>query len=156
MSMETARKLYKSGEAHALSSALLYRAAVDHGTKINKPNPEYFAFNGICSLSIFYLIGLGFELYLKSAYAHYGGQADDKHLRNKIGHDLVKALNKAEARGFASQAPNLRQIVELLREPHLAHYFRYDRPEQIPLPEPVQIFETLKVLDEELKALLGL
>ncbi len=153
MSIEIARKLYKSGEGHALSAAMLYRAAVDHAIDMDMPEPEEFAFNGICSLSIFFLIGLGLELYLKSAYVYHGGTATDEYLRDEIGHKLVRALNKAELQGFVSEAPNLRAIVDRLNKPYFANYFRYVRPDQFKLPEAPQIFEALKILDGELKAL---
>jgi hypothetical protein len=154
MSKEIAKGLQESGRAHALSSQLLYVSAMGHAEEHGMEDPEQFAFNGTYSLSIHYLVGLGLELMLKSAYVAHGGEADDGHLRREIGHDVLRALNVAEERGFVSEAPYLREIVELLREPYKAHYFRYSRPEQIPLPEYGQVIELFTVLDAELDTLL--
>lgn len=117
------------------------------------PDPAASVFNGIYSLSIYYLISLSLELYLKSAYVLHGGAADDKSLR-AIGHKLVEAVNAIEEQGFHSQAPKLREIAEHLNEPFSQHYFRYQRPEQIALPDVPDVFETFQALDDELNPLL--
>ena len=153
MNKDTARTLFESGRSHALSSDLLYRAAIDEGDRRNVADPELFAFNGPYSLSINALLGLGLELMLKAAILASDIDVNDEFLRKEIGHDLIKALDKAEDVGFRSQAPNLRQIVEVMHPPYKAHWFRYERPEQFELPgDFVQIVEALKTLDEELQA----
>ena len=156
MTRELAQSLYETARAHALSSDLLYQASLQYALDHNKPDPDQFAFNGTFSLSIFYLIGLGLELFLKAAIALHDKDADLKFLKNEIGHDLVKALDAAEARGFAPEAPNLRAITENLREPYLMHHFRYERPEQMPLPDIAQVIEMFAVLDEEYEAFFAL
>ncbi|HYI47615.1 MAG TPA: hypothetical protein VEX35_04040 [Allosphingosinicella sp.] len=153
MSIEVAQRLYETGRAHALASDRLYRPAMDDGKERSPENPELFAFNGTYSLSIHYLIGLGLELMLKAAYVACGGSPDDKHLSREIGHDLVRAFELANERGFQSDAPRLREIAEHLNEPYKAHYFRYDRPNEFPLPDFTQMIEAMEVLDRELEAL---
>ena len=82
----------------------------------------------------------------------WGGPSDDKSLR-EIGHDLIKALDLAEAAGFNSAAPNLRDILNVLHEPFKQHWFRYGRPDEFGLPgDFAQVVATLEVLDEELRA----
>lgn len=136
-----------------LSAGLLHEAATKFATENGIPNPERYAFNGTFSLSLYYLVGLGFELYLKAAYIQHGGDADERHLKWDIGHDVVAALDRAEARGFQSKAPNLREIVEYLREPLLNHSFRYTHPDKMPLPDPIQVLTAAEVLDNELRPL---
>jgi hypothetical protein len=70
---------------------------------------------------------------LKAAIVAWGGPSDDKSLR-EIGHDLIKALDLAEAAGFNSAAPNLRDILNVLHEPFKQHWFRYGRPDEFGLP----------------------
>jgi hypothetical protein len=147
-----ANSLYVKGRCHALASDRLWRAAFEDGHERSPDDPELFAFNGIYSLSIHYLICLGFELLLKAAYVASGGSYENKELHN-IGHDLNEALSKAEVQGFHSNAPRLREIVENLCEPYKAHYFRYDTPTEFPLPDFGQMIEALQVLDDELKEL---
>lgn len=106
--------------------------------------------NGRSMALTHYLICLGLELLLKSAYVAYDGPTHKKQLL-KIGHDLVLALEEAEKHGFNSKAPRIREITQILREPYMAHYFRYDRPEEIPLPDFVQMVEALQILDGELE-----
>lgn len=153
MTIEIARSLYEGARAHALSGELLYNAAMGKASDEGNLDPATSVFNGTYSLSINYLIGLSLELYLKSAYVFHGGAADDKSLR-AIGHKLVEALNAAERQGFQSQAPNLREIAEHLNEPFSQHYFRYQRPEQMLLPEVPDVYAAFQALDDELNLLL--
>ncbi|NLR69335.1 hypothetical protein HGI47_00415 [Novosphingobium sp. ERN07] len=154
MTIEFARMLFESGRSHALSSDLLYRAAYQEAVDLGHADPTLFAFNGSYSLSTHYLLGLGLELMLKSAIVAWGGEADERALRN-IGHDLVNALDAAEAAGFNSEAPNLRNLLEVLNEPFKQHWFRYERPENFALPGDFgQVVETLLILDDEIRALL--
>ena len=150
MSKAVARNLYTDGRSRALAADRLYRAAIEDGQDKNLDDPESFAFNGPYSLSIYYLPCLGLELMLKAAYVASGGPYENKELLN-IGHDLNEALNKAGEQGFHSKAPRLREIVNLLCEPYKAHNFRYDMPNELPLPDFVQMVEALAVLDNELE-----
>ena len=121
--------------------------------EINAQDPSHFAFNGPFSLSINHLAGLSFELFLKAAYVASGGPADDKHLREEIGHDLIRALDRAEGRGFHSEAPHLREIIEYLHEPYRRHFFRYHWPDELPLPEFKQVNDALVALEEDVRTL---
>lgn len=152
--VELARQLHETGRSHALASHELFKAALSYAEEHGIKDRELFAFNGTFSLSIHYLIGLGLELFLKAAYVAHGGQADAKHLRVAIGHDLLTALEMAKAQGFHSEAPHLDELVEHLREPHKAHFFRYDRPNEIALPDVDQTVKAFAVLDDELAAML--
>ncbi len=120
MTLELARQLFETGRSHALASDLLYRSALIEGAERNIADPEHFAFNGTYSLSTHYLLGLGLELMLKAAIVAWGGQADEKTLRD-IGHDLIKAVDAAEKAGFNTAAPNLRHVLEVLNEPFKQH-----------------------------------
>ncbi len=152
MTIKLARDLFESGRSHALSSDFLYRSALREGQERELTDPELFAFNGTYSLSTHYLLGLGLELMLKAAIIAWGGPPEEKFLR-EIGHDLLEALNAAEAAGFASAAPRLREIVEVMRDPFKAHWFRYEKPDAFALPgDFAQVVEALDVLDKELRA----
>lgn len=151
MSIELATQLHTTGKAHAWTSLLLYKASIDYAEREKLENPQAYAFNGPPSLSIHYLLGLGLELMLKSAISACDSDVDRGYLQNAIGHDLTKALDEAEARGFASRAPHLRGLVSLLREPYKQHWFRYERPKQMKLPGDFeQVENTLSVLHDEL------
>lgn len=155
MSIELARLLYQTGRAHAGAACLLYRAAVHHAAEEGIEDPVSHVFNGQNSLSIQVLLGLGLELMLKSAIAALDESADEAFLRKEIGHDLVKALDEAEKRGFASQAPHLGDILNVMQAPYGKHWFRYGRPDQFALPDDFdQVVSTLDVFDQELIALL--
>lgn len=144
---ELAALLLRNGKEHAESACLLYRAAHDIAHAENIEDEEAFAFYGPYSLSVQYLLGLGLELMVKSAIVAWDAEADAKYLRNEVGHDLIAALDQAEARGFTSSAPNLRALLDVLREPYKQHWLRYERPDQFELPssfdEIVPILETL-------------
>lgn len=155
---DLATELYQSGRAHAGAACLLYRASIDYakndeGIQAHEDRITY-AFNGPNSLSLHYLLGLGLELMLKAVIAELDPNADEKYLQNKIGHDLLKALDEAEKRGFKSEAQHLGAIVKLLQDPYKEHWFRYKRPAQIPLPGNFdEVVEMLKVFDPEVAAI---
>ena len=134
MTGNLATTLYRTGRAHAGAACLLHAAAVQHAADGGLTEPVDHVFNGQNSLSIMHLLGLGMELMLKAAVVMNDPGADEKFLRDKIGHDLLKAINEAEARGFISQAPFLPEIAKLLHDPYRKHWLRYERPEQFALP----------------------
>ncbi len=150
MSVEKAKTLLENGEGHALAAAVLFDASHGYGRKIGVPEEEIdkFAFNGVCSLSVHYLVGLGLELMLKAAYIACGGDDTDNHLRRDIGHDLETALAMAQERGFESQSEHLVGLVGHLNEPYKQHYLRYGRPDGLFLPDDMEqvaaVFETLR------------
>lgn len=151
MSIELAKQLHESGKAHAWTACLLYRASLEHAEDEGFEDPLAYAFNGTPSLSIHYLLGLGLELMLKAATVAWDPNVDRAYLKNTIGHDLSKALDEAEARGFATQAPHLRALVELLCAPYKQHWFRYERPEQMNLPGNFdEVVNTLTVFEGEI------
>lgn len=156
MSIELAKQLHQTGKAHAWTSCLLYRASVRYAQEEDFEDPQAYAFNGTPSLSIHYLLGLGLELMLKSAIVAWDQEVDAEYLRNEIGHDLIRALDRAEARGFETQAPHLRALLKLLRAPYKQHWFRYSRPEQMDLPGNFeQVVETLEIFENEIAEKLG-
>lgn len=106
-------------------------------------------------MSINHLAGLSFELLLKAAYVAHGGPAEDKHLRDEIGHDLLRALDKAEQQGFRTDAPHLRTVIEHLCQPYRNHFFRYHWPDEFPLPEFKQVNDALVALEEDVERLCG-
>ena len=151
MSKEIAQGLFETGRGHAMAAQLLYLAALDKGEEEGKADPDQFAFNGVYSLSIHHLVGLGFELMLKAAYVALGGDPDDGHLQRAIGHDLRAALDLAGEQGFHSTAHHLPEIVDILRDPYKAHYFRYHRPETFPLPDFANLEQALVTLAGEVE-----
>ena len=148
-------ELFKSGRSHALAAKFLHEKSLEFAIENEIPDIEKFAFNGTFSLSLHYLIGLGFELLLKAAYVRFGGDPDPSHLRSAIGHDLVKALNQAEAVGFQSDAEHLAEIIGHLSEPYRLHFFRYSRPAEIALPSEEAIFNAFESLDRQLCDVFG-
>lgn len=157
--METnrAKLLLENGEAHGLSAVVLFEASTEYAQKIGveKEKIEDFTFNGTCSLSVHYLVGLGLELILKAAYIASGGGEDDEHLRRKIGHDLIKALEQAREIGFESKSEHLEDMVGYMNEPYKHHYLRYGRPDGIYLPSDIrQVAEVFETLRAEVRALL--
>ena len=149
----SASQLFETGRAHGLSAALLYRAALEDGIERGADDPEHFAFNGDYSLSIYHLSALAFELMLKGAFVANGGDGDDRTLR-RLGHSLIQSLDAAHGQGFHSEAPRLREIVEVLDGPYRDHFFRYHRPDQFGLPIMEHVIECFAVLDDELRALI--
>lgn len=151
MSIDLAKALHQTGKAHAGASCLLYGSSLEHAENEGIEDAQRYAFNGPNSLSIQYLLGLGLELMLKSAIVAWDLSVDATYLQQTVGHDLTKALDEAEGRGFTSEAPNLRQLLEILRDPYKKHWFRYERPPQFNLPGDFdQVVETLTVLENEL------
>lgn len=156
MSNDLARALHDTGKAHAEASCLLYAASFEQAKRESVEDREKYAFNGPYSLSVQYLLGLGLELMLKSAIIACDAGADSEYLQKEVRHDLVAALDQAERRGFHSEAPHLRDLVTLLREPYRQHWFRYERPEQFKLPGNFdQVVETLTILEKEVAAKLN-
>jgi hypothetical protein len=152
LSIGFASALYRLGRTHGLSANLLHNAAVSVAENEEHPDPEGWAFNGPHSLSTFYLSCLSFELLLKAAYVAAGGNEDQV---RGIGHDLTAAFTAATGVGFRSNAPELGNIIALLREPYLRHHFRYDIQTEIPLPVFDRIRETLDVLCADVGVLVG-
>ena len=150
MPIELAENLYSSGRSHALSAVHLYRYSLLYAEDEGIEDRESFAFNGVFSLSVHYLLGLGLELMLKAAIVEWSGDADNRQLRD-LGHDLPMVLSRAEEEGFRSTAPHLREILNVLNEPFKRHWLRYNRPENFELPGDFnQVTDTLHILDEEI------
>lgn len=157
MEIDKAKILFENGTAHALSAILLFNSSYEYGRKIevSEEKIDDFAFNGTCSLSVHYLIGLGLELLLKAAYVACGGDGDDKHLRNEIGHDLEIALQRAQDFGFKSQSDHLAELVSYMKTPYKEHYLRYSRPDGMFLPNDMeQVSAVFDMLQTEIAQLL--
>lgn len=151
MSKDLATLLHAAGRAHALASIQLYKRSIDYANEQEIEDAEKFAFNGTFSLSVHYLLGLGLELMLKSAVAAFDEDVDAKYLQNHIRHDLVCALDEAERRGFTAPSLELRELLEHLRDPYKKHWFKYERPEQMLLPDDFNQVQTiLSGLDDAL------
>lgn len=154
--LDLARLLFHTGRQHAGAACLLYRAAIDYAAEEGIEDTVSEAFNGPNSLSIQYLLGLGLELILKSAIVAHDPATSSEFLQFKVRHDIVRALDEAEKRGFVTAAPHLRDILDLMHDPYAGHWFRYQRPDQFKLPGDFdQVVETLKVLDAEMEATLN-
>ena len=153
MSIERAKELCHTGRSYGGACCLLYRATIDYASEEGIEDRGAYAFNGPNSLAITYLLGLSLELMLKGAVVALDPDADATYLQKKIGHDLVAALDQAEYRGFTSKADNLRQLVNVLREPYRQHWLRYERPDRFNLPDNFdQIVVILETLEEDVRA----
>ena len=98
-----------------------------------------------------FLLGFAAEGYLK-AYLAFDG-VNEIQLK-AIGHDLVKAYERALARGLPIQdLYQLRFVIETLSLPHRRNFYRYlpNNPDgsekQFELVRPLLAFESLKLLD---------
>jgi len=142
------------GGGHVIGAEAVIRRAHEWAKEIGAEDPEKAVFNGKYSASIYLLLGYGLELLLKAAFVAHGG--DPKELGSRgIGHDLKAALKAAEERGFRSNAPHLREIVELLQLPHREHQFRYGGMDEFPMPAAVdEVLANLNELASELQFLL--
>ena len=157
MTTPKAKILLENGAAHALAALVLFRASYDYGRKIGVAEEKIddFAFNGTCSLSVHYLIGLGLELLLKAAYVAHGGDESDLHLRNEIGHDLEVALRKAQERGYQCQSDQLAELVGYMNRPYKNHVLRYNRPDGMFLPNDIeQVSALFDMLQSEIAQVL--
>jgi hypothetical protein len=155
MSIERASDLYHTGRSYAGACCMLHRATLDYTEEEGIEDRDTYVFNGPNSLAITYLLGLGLELMLKGAIVALDPGADARYLQKEIGHDLLAALDQAEHRGFASQAGNLRQLVDVLRDPYRQHWLRYERPDQFNLPDNFeQIVAILEAVEGDIKAVL--
>lgn len=154
MNQELARNLWSMGGGHAIGAEAVVRRAQDWAREIETEDAEKAVFNGKYSASIYLLLGYAFELLLKAAFVAQGGNPKLLGPRG-IGHDLSAALDAAEEHGFCSSAPHLREIIELLKPPHLEHQFRYGGMNGFPLPANVdEVLANLNHLAAELQALL--
>ena len=113
---------------------------------------ELVAFNGPLSPSIHLLIGYGFELNLKAIYLLLGGEAA-KLSKPTFGHDLIAALNAAEALGFVTTVQDLRWTLENLRVSHLSHHWRYGGKLSITIPSLEMSIPRLQQLTREVMSL---
>jgi hypothetical protein len=145
-----AEDLWVRGAGHLLGAQGLVSYAKDEAAQCSAEDPDRYVFNGKYSASIHLLVGYAFELLLKAAYLIHGGAP--KKLQGGIGHDLVAALDAAEAAGFQSTVANLRWIVENLREPHHTHQFRYGGLADFEMPLLQHSIPALEALVFELGA----
>ena len=148
--LRLANNLWTRGAGHLLGAQALFDFAYEEAKASKMPDPEHLAFNGKYSSSVHLLVGFAAELLLKSAYILRGGDSKELGPRG-LGHDLVRAFSAAEAQGFSSAAPKLREIVEVLRKPHIEHEFRYGQSDVL-LPEPDDTFAALNYLTGEIQA----
>lgn len=154
MSIDRAKDLYHTGRSYGGACCLLYRATIDYAHEEGIEDGEAYVFNGPNSLAITYLLGLSLELMLKGVVVALDPNADANYLQKEIGHDLVAALDEAEHRGFISRADNLRQLVDVLRQPYRQHWLRYERPDRFNLPDNFdQIVAILGSLEEDVGAI---
>ncbi|WP_426275323.1 hypothetical protein [Sphingomonas sp. FW199] len=152
MTREIALQLYQVGRSHALSAFELYRASIRYAEERGLEDPEHFAFNGTFSLSTHYLLGLGLELMLKAAVCLVEVEISPNDLK-RLGHNLLDALDRIERGNFDHDMTALRNLVEIMHQPYLSHWLRYEHPDQFFLPgDLAQVQETLRLFDETLEA----
>ena len=133
--------LWHRGWGHVTAAKILAQYSKAEGQAKQVADPDHYTFNGPQSPSLHLLIGYGMELLLKVAVLLHGGREGDT---KAAGHDLVKALDRAEDLGFRCSTPQVRFVAENLREMHLNHRFRYGGADQVTMPSlPI----SLSVLD---------
>ena len=150
MNEKLAETLWTTGAGYAAAARILTEEARRDAT-VRGEDADELAFNGMLSASTHLLVGFGFELLLKAAFLCLGGDYDL--LVKKVRHDLVLALDGAQSVGFSIR-PGLRGILEGLREPHLAHHFRYGGPDSIMMPALDQTLPALDTLTRDVGALI--
>lgn len=142
-----ADSLWTKGAAHAESAKELSKLAAMRAREKNSPDEEGAAFTGTYSPSIHLLIGYSFELLLKAAYTHHGGDRDS--LRRDLRHDLSAVLTAATEAGFETRIDSLAWIVKHLRDPHRGNEFRYGQREKVTMPSFSQSLPALDALVRE-------
>ena len=144
--------LFARAYSHCVSAQELAQVARLEAKAIKFPDVERAVYNGRHSPSIHLLTGYAFELLLKVAYLAHGGDVQMLTRRNGkgIGHDLVRALDYAEAAGFVSSVEKLRWTVEHLNPMHEQHRFRYGGSDYVEMPSLEISFEVLGKLTTEI------
>jgi hypothetical protein len=89
--------LFRRAYSFGLSAIQLAHVATAIAVERQDTDVEKSVFNGAHSPAVWFLVGFAFELFLKSAILATGGRAEDM---KSIGHDLVKAMEKAEECGL--------------------------------------------------------
>lgn len=152
MSKELAQQLYQVGRSHALSAFQLYEAGIRYAEEHGLEDPEHFAFNGTFSLSTHYLLGLGLELMLKAAVCSVEAESSPNELK-RLSHNLLDAVDRVERGDFEHDMAAVRNLAEIMQQPYLSHWLRYEHPDQFPLPgDFAQVQETFRLFDEALEA----
>lgn len=123
--------LWHRGWGHVTAAKILAQYSKAEGQAKQVADPDHYTFNGPQSPSLHLLIGYGMELLLKVAVLLHGGREADT---RAAGHDLIKALDRAEELGFRCRTPQVRFAAENLREMHLNHHFRYGGADQVTMP----------------------
>ncbi len=122
----------------------------------NDTDVEKAAYNGAHSPAIWFLVGFAFELFLKSAIvATEDGVSEIK----SLGHDLDKALEKAEERGLALNE-STRTSIQIANRTHNTQgknslYFRYGGGDSADVETVETIVASLKDLLEQTAPLVG-
>ena len=118
--------LFRRAFSFGLSAVQLAHVATAIAIERDDTNIERSVFNGAHSPAIWFLVGFAFELFLKSAILAAGGSVQEI---KSIGHNLVKALEKAEQSGLELSA-STRFSIEVSNRAHNGRgksgfFFRY-------------------------------
>lgn len=71
----------------------------------------------------------------------------------RLGHNLLDAVDRVEKGDFDHDMAAVRNLAEVMQQPYLSHWLRYEHPEQFPLPgDFAQIQETFRLFDAALEA----
>lgn len=119
-------------------------------------NIEKSVLNGAHSPAIWFLVGFAFELFLKSAIVATGGCA--KEIKS-IGHDLMKAMARAEERGLEISS-STRFSVSVINRTHHGQsengfFFRYGDGVSADVESPKAMVASLKELLDQTAKLVG-
>lgn len=139
--------LFRRAFSFGLSAVQLAHVATAIAVEREDTNIEKSVFNGAHSPAIWFLVGFAFELFLKSAIVATGGSAQEI---KSIGHNLVKALEKAEKSGLALSV-STRFSIEVANRAHDGRgengfFFRYGDGDGADVETPEAMIASLKEL----------
>ena len=139
--------LFRRAFSFSLSAIQLTHVATAIAVEREDADIERSVFNGAHSPAIWFLVGFAFELFLKSAILAKGGSVGEI---KEIGHNLIKALEKAEENGLQLSA-STRFSVEVANRAHHGRgengfFFRYGNKNHADVEAPERMIASLKEL----------
>lgn len=148
--------LFRRAYSFGLSAIQLTHVASAIAVGRQDTDVEKSVFNGAHSAAIWFLVGFAFELFLKSAILAACGRVEDT---KSIGHDLVKAMEKAEECGL-ELLHSTRFSIEVANRAHNVRgenglFFRYGGGISADVETPEAIIKSLNDLLNQTRSLVG-
>jgi hypothetical protein len=148
--------LFRRAFSFALSAVQLVHVASAIAVEREDIDVDKSVLNGAHSPAIWFLVGFAYELFLKSAIVAAGGSS--KEIKS-IGHNLAKALEKAEDSGLELSATT-RFSIEVANRAHDGRgengfFFRYGDRTGADVEKPEAMIASLKELLDQTAFLVG-